>query len=226
MYDRVDFIEKITGHRFTDTALLLEALTHSSYANEKGCVCNERLEFLGDAVLGLIMSDYLFSGCKPISEGDMSRIRALCVCEKALSDAAQSLELGSVMRLGHGEALSGGAARASVLADAFEALIAALYLDGGMETARRFVMTNLQKTVDRAIMGGLVRDYKTALQEKCQAKNAGALLYTVVEESGPDHAKSFVISVSLAGKVLGTGKGRSKKAAEQAAAQAALELLS
>lgn len=223
MPDKEQFFEKLFGHRFENPVLLEEAITHSSYANENGCASNERLEFLGDAVLGIIVSDYLFDRTPSISEGEMTRVRAKSVCEEALSHHAKALGIGRYLRLGNGEAASGGAGRPSVLADAMEALIAALYLDGGREKARKYVLSFLTETIEEAIRAGAVRDYKTTLQEKLQSKNAAPIQYTVEKETGPDHAKEFTVLVSLGNKVLGRGTGKTKKAAEQAAARAALE---
>ncbi len=217
------FFETLLGHTFHHPAYLLEAITHSSYANENKCACNERLEFLGDAVLGIIVSDYLFARTPAISEGEMTRVRARSVCETALAYHANKMGIGAHLRLGHGEAASGGAERPSVLADAMEALIAALYLDAGREKTRSFVLSFLTETIEAAIEGGAARDYKTSLQEKFQGKNAVPLRYTVIQESGPDHAKEFTVSVFRNETCLGTGVGKTKKAAEQAAAKVALE---
>lgn len=223
MPDRRQFFEKLLGHRFINPSLLKEAITHSSYANENGCTSNERLEFLGDAVLGIIVSDYLFARVPAISEGEMTRVRAKSVCEEALSHHAKVLGIGPYLQLGNGEAASGGAERPSVLADAMEALIAALYIDGGRDKTRKYVLSFLTSTIEEAIESGAVRDYKTTLQEKLQSKNAAPIHYTVEKETGPDHAKEFTVQVSLGEKVLGRGTGKTKKAAEQAAAKAALE---
>ena len=210
-------------HTFVRPALLREALTHSSFANENRCASNERLEFLGDAVLSIIVSDYLFARTPSISEGEMTRVRAQSVCEGALSSHARKMGIGRYLRLGRGEAASGGRERPSVLADAMEALIAALYLDGGREKAEKYVLSFLTETIEESIGGGAARDYKTALQERLQGKNAAALRYAVISESGPDHAKAFTVSVFWDKACLGTGSGKTKKAAEQAAAKEALE---
>lgn len=217
------FFESLLGHTFQNPSYLKEAISHSSYANENRLPCNERLEFLGDAVLGMTVSEYLFSRKPAISEGEMSRIRSQSVCETALSFHARKMGIGPYLLLGKGEAASGGSDRASVLADAMEAIIAALYLDGGREKATRFILSFLTETIEEAIDAGAVRDYKTALQEKHQGKNAQPLSYKVIRESGPDHAKEFTVSVFLGKESLGTGTGRTKKAAEQAAAKKALE---
>lgn len=223
MPNRLKFFETLLGHHFLNPALLWEAITHSSYANENHCVCNERLEFLGDAVLGIIVSEYIFCRVPAISEGEMTRVRSQSVCEKTLSYHAEKMGIGPYLRLGNGEKASGGTMRPSVLADAMEALIAALYLDAGRDAAKAYVLGFLRETIEEAVRGGAVRDYKTTLQEKLQSKNAAPIVYTVIGESGPDHAKEFTVSVSLGDIVLGQGCGKTKKAAEQAAAQAALE---
>lgn len=222
MPKRRQFFETLLGHSFENPSLLEEAITHSSYANENGCISNERLEFLGDAVLSIIASEYIFSRVPAISEGEMTRVRAKSVCEEALSYHARVLGIGPYLRLGNGEAASGGAGRPSVLADAMEALIAALYLDGGREKTKKYVLSFLASTIENAIIGGAVRDFKTTLQEKLQKKNKGPVQYIVEKETGPDHAKEFTVQALLGTKILGRGTGKTKKAAEQAAAQAAL----
>lgn len=223
MPDSLRFFEALLDHRFQNPDLLLEAITHSSYANENKCSCNERLEFLGDAVLSIIVSNYLFRRVPAISEGEMTRVRAQSVCETALAYHAKKMGIGAHLRLGNGERNTGGAKRASVLADAMEAIIAALFLDAGKDKTSAYVLSFLTETIEKAIADGAVRDYKTALQEKVQAKNAQTLSYAVIREEGPDHNKAFTVSVSLGQKILGTGCGKTKKAAEQAAAKAALE---
>ncbi len=215
-------LSEILGHTFRDAALLSEALTHSSFANENHVASNERLEFLGDSVLGNIVSDYLFARTPKISEGEMTRVRAASVSEKALSAHAAALGIGEYLRLGRGEAASGGSTRSSLLADAMEAIIAALYLDGGRECARAFVLSFLAETIEEAIRGGAARDYKTALQEKWQSKGSEPISYRVTGESGPDHHKEFTVSVFRGEECLGTGSGRTKKEAEQNAAREAL----
>ena len=210
-------LEEVLCYHFKNPALLRIAMTHTSFANESKVPTthNERLEFLGDSVLSVIVADYLFheSG-RP--EGELTRMRASLVSEEALYRFACEIDLGSYLRLGHGEELGGGRTRPSVVSDAFEALIAALYLDGGMEVARNFILPFITegKTADP--------DYKTKLQELVQEKPGAELRYTVVGQSGPDHDKTFEVQVTLNGKALATGKGRSKKAAEQQAAKQAL----
>jgi len=214
------------GYRFNDLTLLDTALSHSSFANEqKKSVegSNERLEFLGDAVLGLSVSKILFE-CKPnLPEGRMTRLRAEIVCEKSLASFARQFDLGSYIKLGRGEEKGGGRKRASILADAAEAIIAAIYLDGGFEPVIKLISTFL--ATDEAVKERENTDYKTSLQEVVQLKQGQVLSYHVVDESGPDHMKLFSVEVLLNEKAIGRGSGKSKKEAEQAAAKAALHLL-
>ncbi|HOA34192.1 MAG: ribonuclease III [Clostridiales bacterium] len=218
-----DLIKKI-GYEFKDESLLIRALTHSSYANESGGKneSNERLEFLGDSVLGFITAEFFFSREKDLPEGELTKLRAAAVCEKALSGFANKIGLGEYLLLGKGEINSNGKERPSILADAFEALIAAIYLDGGIENAKKFVTQFLE---DFSAEYYVINDAKTILQEIVQ-KNPGELLeYVLVNESGPDHAKCFEVEVRLNANVIGRGKGRSKKQAEQLAAKEALSLM-
>lgn len=225
MPDIIAFFEQKIGIRIAKKQLWTEAVTHSSYANENGCICNERLEFLGDSVLSIVVSEQLFRHKPSVSEGDMTRIRAMVVCEETLAACARNIGLGTVLRLGRGEMQTGGAERPSVLADALEAVIAALYLEMGLAKTQAWVSDLLKESLAKAFSERGARDYKTALQEKFQKKDTEALLYKVISEEGPDHAKIFTVEVSLAGKTLGRGTGKSKKAAEQAAAQMAFEAL-
>ncbi len=216
--------EEIIGYKFKDKSLLQTALTHSSYANEmNGKVdYNERLEFLGDSVLGMITAEFLFENHPEMPEGKLTKTRASMVCEKSLHRFAQSIKLGEFMYLGKGEINTGGRERPSILADAFESLIAAIYLDAGFEEAKKFVLGFIS-TAD--IEETIITDYKTALQEIVQ-KNPGEYLeYFMVGESGPDHCKTFIVEVHLNNNVIGTGEGRSKKQAEQMAAKATLRLM-
>ncbi len=216
--------EEIIGYKFKDKSLLQTALTHSSYANEmNGKVdYNERLEFLGDSVLGMITAEFLFTHHPEMPEGKLTKTRASMVCEKSLHKFAQSIKLGEFMYLGKGEINTGGRERPSILADAFESLIAAIYLDAGFEEAKKFVLGFIS-TAD--IEETIITDYKTALQEIVQ-KNPGEYLeYFMVGESGPDHCKTFIVEVHLNNNVIGTGEGRSKKQAEQMAAKATLRLM-
>ena len=224
----MDGLEKKLDYRFKNQRLLLTALTHSSYANEnraEGIECNERLEFLGDSVLGQVVAAHLYLSCPRMPEGQMTRLRAELVCEHSLHKVAQELELGTYIRLGRGEEHTGGRHRESILADAVEAVIAAMYLDGGMEVAKAFIYKRLLDgaPLEQAHAGS---DYKTALQELVQRKPNQSLSYETVDESGPDHSKTFTVAVSLNGKKVGEGMGRTKKEAEQAAAGSAMEELS
>ncbi|MCI6640303.1 MAG: ribonuclease III [Pygmaiobacter massiliensis] len=213
-------LEEKLGYRFQNGELLLTAVTHSSFANEqrRGQPFNERLEFLGDSVLSIVVSEYLFSAHKDLPEGELTRTRAALVCEGSCFEFAKKIDLGRYMRLGRGEELSGGRERSSILADAFEAVIAAIYLDGGLEAARAFILPFVKaQHVSQ-------EDYKTRLQEIIQQNPEERLRYVVTGEFGPDHNKRFTVEVHLNSNVLGKGTGHSKKAAEQQAARQALEL--
>ena len=220
-------LEIAIGYRFRNISLLQNALAHSSYANERwhnSLMSNERLEFLGDSILGMVVADHLYKTFPDRPEGELTRMRADMVCEHSLALVAEKIGLGGHLLLGKGEEQGGGRGRESILADAVESVIAACYLDGGMEAARsfveRFVLVNVPVTrLHNA-------DYKTALQEQVQQKRNQTLLYTLVGESGPDHDKQFQVELSLNGKVIGRGVGSSKKRAEQDAARMALENLS
>ncbi len=216
----------VIGYKFNDIQLLNRAMTHSSYANEtkdsEGS--NERLEFLGDAVLSIIVSDSIFRDYKNLPEGELTKIRASLVCENSLCSFAKEINLGKYLLLGKGERLTGGDRRPSILADAFEALIAAIYLDGGMEPASAFVMRFVGRELS-AHHGGVFEDYKTMLQEIIQQNPEEILEYRLVGESGPDHDKRFEVNIMLNSNVIGTGSARSKKKAEQLAAKEALRLL-
>ena len=220
-------LEERLGYTFQNRRLLENALTHSSYANEnkaKGESSNERLEFLGDSVLGMVVADHLYRNHPDMPEGELTRTRAALVCEESLVEVAGQLELGQYLKLGRGEDAGGGRQRPSIQADAVEAVIAAVYLDGGIGSARklitRFILTNTRREQE-----GVIRDFKTALQELVQRESGQVLTYHLLGESGPDHAKVFSVAVELNGKPLGAGEGRSKKEAEQAAAKAAVEKL-
>ena len=220
-------LEERLGYSFRNRALLETALTHSSYANENrasGIVCNERLEFLGDSVLGVTVADFLYRHFPDMPEGRMTRLRAELVCEQSLHRVALELHLGDYLRLGKGEEHNGGRGRASILSDAVEAIIAAMYLDAGMETAAGFIHRCLLDDV-RAIETPTFTDYKTSLQELVQRHSGQVLSYELVGEEGPDHAKTFRVQVCLNGDPIGRGIGRTKKEAEQTAAANALEAL-
>lgn len=221
-------LERKLGYQFKNRALLEQALTHSSYANENkksGRKCNERLEFLGDAVLGLAVADYLFQNCPDMPEGDMSRMRADMVCEANLVRVAERLELGKHLYLGHGEELGGGRQRPSILADATEAVLAAVYLDGGQTAAEKIILRYILSPMEAGHQPQS-SDFKTALQELVQKKSGQTITYALLGESGPDHNKEFTAEVRLNGLPAGTGTGHNKKEAEQEAARKALEELS
>ena len=223
---QIEVLEKRIGYTFKNQKYLITALTHSSYANEvkKGTVCNERQEFLRDAVLSIVVSDYIFRHYSHLPEGELTKIRASLVCEKSLAIFANAIGLGDHLVLGRGEEMMGGRKRPSILADAFEALIAAIYLDAGTEEAAKFVLPFVKPELDNH--GSKVyKDYKTTLQEIVQKNPEEQVTYHLVEESGPDHDKRFKVEVHLNSNGIGTGIGRSKKSAEQMAAKEALELM-
>ena len=218
-------LETAIGYRFKNISLLQNALTHSSYANERwhnSLKSNERLEFLGDSILGMVVAEYLYNTFPDRPEGELTRMRADMVCEKSLAAVAARIELGRHLMLGNGEERFGGRNRDSILADAVESVIAASFLDGGMEAAKQLIHTFI---LDAPVKKQHNSDYKTALQELVQQKKNQVLSYVLVGESGPDHEKRFEVEVSLNGKVIGVGTGSSKKRAEQMAAKAALEAL-
>ena len=222
----MDALEQKLGYQFRDRGLLEHALTHSSYANEHrslGLTSNERLEFLGDSVLGMVAAERLFREHPDMPEGELTRTRAALVCETALHQVALSLGLGRYLRLGRGEDAGGGRERPSILADATEAVLAAVYLDGGMEAVRPIIEELILGREGEESSG---RDYKTALQELVQRTPGRAVSYSLVGETGPDHCRVFVTEVSVDGVSAGRGEGRTKKESEQMAAKAALEKLS
>ena len=219
-------LENAIGYHFNNISLLQNALTHSSYANERwhnSLLSNERLEFLGDSILGMLVAEYLYRSFPDRPEGELTRMRADMVCEKTLANVANHIGLGQHLLLGKGEEQGGGRSRDSILADAMESVIAATFLDGGMSAAqdfiRKFILVETPVTKLHNI------DYKTQLQELVQQKKNQVLSYELIGQSGPDHDKKFDVEVTLNGKVVGTGSGRSKKRAEQDAARAAIEKL-
>lgn len=215
------------GYQFKNPALLNEALTHSSYANEhksQHIKYNERLEFLGDSVLSIVVSDYIYKNCPELPEGELTKLRASLVCEKSLYEFAKKIDLGNYLILSKGERNNGGADRPSILSDAFEALIAAIYIDGGIEPASKHILNFVIPAIKNS-KKKKINDYKTTLQEIIQKNPGERLEYVLVKESGPDHNKHFVVEVHLNSNVIGKGGGRSKKEAEQQAAREALELM-
>ena len=230
-----DSLEGKIGYGFKDRMLLKKALTHSSYSNESGAknhhiLCNERLEFLGDSVLSLITSNYLYSKFSDCPEGELTRMRAEVVCERALSGYANAIGLGKYLLLGIGEEKNNGRNRKSILADAFEALLAAIYLDAGedgMATVERFLLPFIVREIESIGKSkGFSGDPKSLLQQFVQQAEGDFLEYVVVGQSGPDHMKSFEVEARLNSNVIGRGRGKSKREAEQNAAREALELFS
>lgn len=228
MKKELSIIQQNIGYSFQQIELLQEALTHTSYSNE--CrktkkIHNERLEFLGDSILSFIITEHLFQEKKGVPEGILTKMRASIVCENSLKEVAEDIGLGKCMFLGRGEMASGGRNRPSILADATEALIAAIYLDGGIEKAKIFVLDKMKKIIEESANGAFIKDYKTRLQEELQKNKNASIVYHLDQESGPDHNKTFKISVSSEEKIIGYGIGKSKKEAEQQAAKNALEKL-
>lgn len=220
--------EKIIGYTFTDITLLENALTHSSYCNEKRGMegimpSNERLEFLGDSVLSIVVSDYIYRNYSSYDEGDLTRIRAAVVCENTLAVLARGIDLGAFLMLGRGEEITNGRERKSILSDAFEAVIAAIYLDGGIEKARDFILPRIVGEVNKSMKKG-TEDYKSRLQRIAQEMPEELLEYVLIAEEGPPHDRTFTIEARLNSNVLGRGKGKRKSDAEQMAAKEALRL--
>lgn len=219
-------LEKRLNYKFKNIDLLKNALVHSSYANEvRGNVhSNERLEFLGDSVLSVIVSEHLYNKFPTMPEGELTRMRASLVCEKSLCEFSRELGIGNYLKLGKGEDKNGGRERDSILADAFEAVLAAVYLDGGMDAAKAHIMNTVLRDIKHC-EDDTFKDYKTTLQEVIQRNPEESVSYILVNESGPDHNKSFTVEVHLNSNVIGKGTGKSKKQAEQMAAKQALELM-
>ena len=225
----MDELQSAIGYQFCNLSYLERALTHSTYSNESGApnhhlMCNERLEFLGDSVLSIVTSEFLFDHFKDCPEGDLSRMRADVVCERALAKYAEKIGLGSYLLLGRGEDRNGGRENRSIIADAFEALLAAMYLDAGKARVTEFLLPFIREEIETLKPGGFFGDYKTRLQQFVQQNEGDFLEYKTVSESGPDHKKVFEVNAMLNGNVIGRGKGNSKRAAEQKAAQDALVL--
>jgi len=222
---KTEEFENIIGYTFKNKELIEQALSHSSYANEKKRAggSNERLEFLGDSVLSIVVSDYLYKNIN-VPEGELTKMRASLVCEKSLFVFAQQIQLGEFLHLGKGEENTGGRERPSILADAFEAVIAAIYLDGGMEAAAKHILRFMPDDIKRT-KKPVLSDFKTLLQEVVQKNPEEKVEYVLIGEEGPGHNKRFVVEVCLNSQVIGKGKGKSKKEAEQLAAKEALELM-
>lgn len=218
-------IEAKIGYNFKNKGLLENALTHSSYANEHHEKSNERLEFLGDSVLSIIISDYLYKRMADINEGDLSKLRASLVCEQSLDIVARRIGLHNAIKLGHGEEMTGGRERPSIVSDAFEAVLAAIYLDSDISVVSKWVLSIMRDDIEEAVEGKRAVDYKTELQELIQKDHSGTISYELIKEEGQAHLKHFTVSVTLDGQSIGTGDGGSKKEAEQNAAKMALQKL-
>jgi len=223
---QVTKLQKNLNYCFNDSSLLIKSLTHSSYANENvknNTVSNERLEFLGDSLLGMTVALLIYKRKPELTEGQMTKLRAELVCEKSLADLAMELDLGSYLLLGRGEENGGGRDRPSILSNTFEAVLAAIYLDGGYKPVEQLVFDHFNGRMDAPDKNHF--DHKTKLQEIVQVNPGQSLVYKVTDEHGPDHDKSFIVEVLLNGKAIGTGSGKSKKRAEQEAAKAAINIV-
>lgn len=221
-----ELLEKVIGYTYKDKGHLHLAVSHSSYAHESRNAklqSNERLEFLGDAVLNITISEHLYKEYPHLAEGELTKARASIVCESSLVKCANRIGLGNYLLLGKGEELSGGRERTSILSDAFEALIGSIYLDGGMERAKAFILTSLEDQIVQYVQGLATGDFKTLLQEMVQKSGDRKVSYEIIDEKGPDHNKVFVSQIRVGTEVMGTGEGRSKKEAEQNAARKALD---
>ena len=216
-------LEENIGYNFKNKILLQEALTHISYAHEKGVKSNEKLEFLGDSILEFISSKYLYEKYPHLKEGELTKLRAMVVCEDSLYEVAKKHNISEYIKVGHSEGQNGGNNKPTILADSIEALIAAIYFDGGLDKAEKFIIDNLKDAMEIASKNVGQKDYKTVLQEKIQKNGDAHIEYKIIEEKGPDHDKVFTAEVIVNGKVLANGTGKSKKLAEMQAAKKALE---
>ena len=230
-YERLGPLEDEIGYRFVDRELLHRATIHRSFASEseEDIADNEVLEFLGDAVLGMVVSELLYQRNPSLSEGKMSKLRAFLVCSRSLARSAEGIDLGAYLVLGKGEEKTAGRLKDSLLANSFEAVIAAIHLDGGLQEASKFVDCTVYRRLTDAIEDEdnvLFTDFKSLLQERQQSEGHSLPVYTVVEERGPDHAKTFSVEVELDGQAIAVGSGKTKKSAEQMAAELALQMLS
>ena len=218
-------LEESIGYTFNDKELLKKALTHTSYANENNIESNEKLEFLGDSILEFISSKYIYGKYTKLKEGEMTKVRAAVVCEKSLHKIALMHNFSDFLYLGKSERVSGGSTRPTILADSVEAVIAAMYLDGGLEPVEKFIIENLKDDIEIATKHVGDKDYKTVLQEKLQENGEVKIEYEIIKETGPDHDKTFVAEVKCNGEILDMGEGKSKKEAQMEAAKKALEKL-
>ena len=225
---KIEELEKIIQYTFKNKKNIILALTHSSYSNEyknKKLTSNERLEFLGDTVLNMIISEEIYTRYNDLSEGEMTKFRSNVICETSLAKCAKNLNIGKYLLLGKGEENTGGRYRVSILSDAVEALIGALYLDAGLEMAKNFVLAQMGEMIEKSIKGIIFMDYKTQLQEILQKGNEKRVVYEIIGERGPDHDKVFISQVKIDGKPAGKGKGKTKKEAEQMAAKETIKTL-
>lgn len=216
-------LEENLGYVFKNKNLLEQALTHTSYANENNIQSNEKLEFLGDSVLEFISSEYIYEKYPDLKEGEMTKVRATVVCGANLTEVAKLHDFSDFLNLGKSEIICGGKNSSAILEDSVEAVIAAIYLDGGLEPAKKFIIKNLEKEIDKATKHVGIKDYKTVLQEKLQENGEVKIEYEIISELGPDHDKSFEAEVKCEGKILAKGKGKSKKEAQMQAAKKAIE---
>lgn len=221
--EKLEELEKNIGYKFKDIKLLQNALTHTSYAYEHGVPSNEKLEFLGDSILEFVSSEYMYNKYQNLQEGQLTKVRATVVCGKSLYNVAKKHNFGDFMYLGKSELKTSENKRTAILEDSVEAVIAAIFIDGGLEQAKKFIIDNLKDAIDIATKHVGEKDYKTVLQEELQKNGEVKIEYTIIGETGPDHDKTFEAEVSLNGKVLAKGKGKSKKEAEMQAAKKALE---
>lgn len=220
---KLEILENNIGYKFKNINLLKNALTHTSYAYEHNVQSNEKLEFLGDSILEFVSSEYMYNKYTKLKEGEMTKVRATVVCEKSLYQVAIMHNFSDFLYLGKSEIASGGNKRTAILADSVEAVIAAIYMDGGLEPAKKFIIENLKDAIELATKNVGKKDYKTVLQEELQKNGDVKIEYKIIKEIGPDHDKSFEAEVCLNGKVLATGTGKSKKEAEMQAAKKVLE---
>ena len=220
---KLEKLEEEIGYTFTNKELIQKALTHTSYAYEHGVESNEKLEFLGDSILEFISSKFLYNNYKNLNEGEMTKVRASVVCESSLYKIATKHNFSDFLYVGKSEKVNKGNHRPAILADSVEAVIAAIYLDSGLKQAEKFIIQNLEEEIKIASKNVGLKDYKTVLQEKLQEHGSVHIEYTIINESGPDHNKSFTAEVKCNGKVLATGEGKAKKLAEMEAAKKALE---
>ena len=218
-------LEKELGYEFKDKKILETALTHTSYAYEKKVVSNEKLEFLGDSILEFVSSEYIYRNYPNLKEGEMTKVRATVVCEESLYEVAKRLNFSDFLRLGKSERISKSEVRPAIMADSVEAVIAAIFIDGGLEPAKMFIIENLKNSIELATKHIGQKDYKTVLQEILQKNGSIDIKYTIIKQLGPDHDKTFFAEVSCNGKKLATGNGKSKKMAEMNAAKMALETI-